>query len=125
MRRLRSHILVRSAWLLMALHIFNCSVDTPDAQPDGQAEDLSINDMESIVEVVCEQMLDMENAVPEHDEPDGDGQQLKKSLNLYRDPVFCAVLLATHSSEILLRHPATDGWAGLPCPQPAPPPPWG
>jgi phosphate uptake regulator len=54
----------------MAVHILNCSVDTPDAQPDSIAEDLSYNDIESISELVLEQILGFEDAIAEHDEHD-------------------------------------------------------
>jgi hypothetical protein len=45
------------------------SVDTPDAQPESVAEDLTVNDMESIVEIVLEKGLGIDNALEEHDEP--------------------------------------------------------
>lgn len=58
--------------ILMALHIFNISVDTPDADPDSKPEDLSYNDMESVVEIILEKCLDYDNAIAEHDEADED-----------------------------------------------------
>ena len=70
----------------MAVHIFNCSVDTPDAQPDSVPEDLSYNDMESIVEIVLEKVLDIKDAVAEHDEndtEDGNSFDLKKEIVYY------------------------------------------
>jgi len=54
----------------MAVYIFNFSVDAPDAQPDYVSEDLSYNDMESVVEILLEQVLGFENAIAEHDEKD-------------------------------------------------------
>ena len=64
----------------MALHIFNISVDTPDAQPESVPEDLSINDMESVVEIVLEKGLGIDNAIAEHDEPDeSDAQNFEMS----------------------------------------------
>lgn len=66
----RKHIVTKFFWFLMALHILNLSVDSPDPQPDSVPEDLSINDMESIVEIILEQMLDIEDAVPETDDDD-------------------------------------------------------
>lgn len=54
----------------MAIHILNCSIDTPDAQPDSVAEDLSYNDIESISELVLEQFLGLDNAIAEHEEHD-------------------------------------------------------
>lgn len=69
----------------MALIILNCSVDNPDAQPDCVAEDLSFNDMESIVEIVLEEGIGIKNAIPEHDEPDDEGSNstVKKTIDFY------------------------------------------
>ena len=70
----------------MAAHIFNCSVDTPDAQPDNVPEDLSYNDMESVVEVVLENFFEIQDAIAEHDEndtDDGGSFEVKKPFNFY------------------------------------------
>ncbi|GAB3221557.1 hypothetical protein [Spirosoma arcticum] len=68
-------VLHRLFCLLMALHVINMSVDAPDgyarrALQGEQREDLSVNDMESLSELVLEECLGMTDAVPEHDEPD-------------------------------------------------------
>jgi hypothetical protein len=68
----------------MALHVINCSVDAPDPQPENIPEDLSYNDMESIVEIVLEQVLKIENAISEKDDVDTDGDNglnLKKGFD--------------------------------------------
>ncbi len=61
-------------------------------------EDLSINEMETIAEIVAEQILDIENCFPEHDEPFEDGsipveniKQLNQYLPIYHqlNPVIC------------------------------------
>lgn len=70
MEFLRKHIIFRYFWVFMALHVLNCSVDAPDALPDCVPENLSFNDIESISELVLEQILGFENAVEEHEEPD-------------------------------------------------------
>ena len=72
MQAFRQHIIFRLFWLFMAVHIFNCSVDTPDAQPDYVPEDLTYNDMESVVEVLLENVFDIQDAIAEHDENDAD-----------------------------------------------------
>jgi hypothetical protein len=54
----------------MALHILNCSIDSPDPLPECISEDLSINDIESISELIIEDFLGFENAIAEHDEQD-------------------------------------------------------
>lgn len=68
----------------------------PDAQPDYVPEDLTINDQETVVELVLEQVLDIDNAIAEHDENDEDNAQsfeLSKDFKLYTPP---ANLLAIH-----------------------------
>jgi len=70
MQFLRKHIVFRSFWLLMAFHVLNCSIDTPDAQPDSVPENLAYNDIESITELVMEKILGFENAFDEHEEHD-------------------------------------------------------
>jgi hypothetical protein len=86
MKFIRSHISFRLLWLLLALHIFNCSIDAPDGQPAGEPEDLSVNDIESVLELVLEKALLIENAISEYDEHDADdegGISLKKGVNSY------------------------------------------
>jgi len=77
----------------MALHIFNCSVDTPDPEPDSVSEDLSFNDMESVVEIILEQVFGIDNAIAEHDEPDEDanGFTIKKGLDVYNYKPFIKI----------------------------------
>jgi hypothetical protein len=68
----------------MAFHVFNISVDMPDAQPDYLPEDLTINDMESVIEIVLEKCLGIENAVVERDETGDESEtiQLLKEFQL-------------------------------------------
>lgn len=84
MKFFRSNIISRIFCILMAIHIFNLSVDTKDAAPDCIAEDLSINDQETVVEIVLEKVLGIDNAIAEQDEPDQeDGGSLDfKKINL-------------------------------------------
>lgn len=56
----------------MAIYLFNFSIDSRDAHSDSVAEDLSVNDIESIYEFLSESVLGIENAVEEHDERDQD-----------------------------------------------------
>lgn len=73
---LRSHIVSRCLRLILALHILNCSVDTFDLHSNAVSENLSHNDMESIVEIMLEGVLQIDNAFAEHDEQDGEGDGL-------------------------------------------------
>ena len=60
----------RLFWFLMALHILNLSVDPIDPQPIHVPENLGYNEMESIVEIVLELVLNIENAIPEQEDDD-------------------------------------------------------
>jgi hypothetical protein len=69
----------------------------PDANPDDVAEDLTINDQETFVELVLEKCIGIDNAIEEHDEPGDESQNLEiiKEFQLY-----------TQSHEqILFNHP--------------------
>jgi len=87
----------------MALHIINCCVDTPDLQPDGEPEDLSINDPESVIEIVLENVFHIENAIPEHDEPDNEGLAIVKVMfNHYVPPVQPVNIIQTNADTYIL-----------------------
>lgn len=72
MKVFRQHTYIRFLWLAMALHILNVSVDTTDMLPMHLPEDLSINDRESLIELLLEDMLGFQEAVGEHDEADSE-----------------------------------------------------
>jgi hypothetical protein len=55
---------------LLALHIFNFSIDPRDPHPDNIPEDLSFNDIESITEFLTEVVFGWANVFEEHDEHD-------------------------------------------------------
>ncbi len=57
---------------LLAIYLLNFSVDSRDMHPDHVAEDLSLNDIESVVEFALEVVFGIEGAVGEHDENDQD-----------------------------------------------------
>ncbi len=54
----------------MGFYLLNISVDTADLNPNYLPEDLSINDQESIIELVIEQVLGFEDAIKEYDDND-------------------------------------------------------
>jgi hypothetical protein len=62
--------LARIFSVIMALHIFNLSMDGRDANPDSVPEDLTFNDIESITEFFAEVVFNFTNAFEEHDEAD-------------------------------------------------------
>lgn len=92
-KRNRSWILYQMFCLLMALHVINLSIDTPDHyvcySEDGEAhEDPTINDMESLIEFVLEEGFGLDNVIPEHDEPDEDSDLTKLNQDYFFTPTF-------------------------------------
>ena len=65
--------LVRYFWCVLGLYLLNISVDATDSLYAGKTEDLSINNQESIIEIVIEKALGYDNAIAEQD--DNDNQQ--------------------------------------------------
>ena len=78
----RKHTGIRIFWGLIALYMLNICVDSPDLFPN-QPENLNINDQESVIELVVEQVLDLGNVIPEYDDNDTeDHTSSKTSVNL-------------------------------------------
>lgn len=76
MQQIRQNIFVRLLCGLVGVAILNLSVDSPDLHENIVPEDLSYNDVESIVEWILEDFCQIENAIPEHDDND-DNNSLK------------------------------------------------
>ncbi len=66
----------------MGLYLLNISADTADPHPTHIPEDLSINDQESIIEVVVETILGFEDAFQEYDDPDTEGHDKKPTVRI-------------------------------------------
>ncbi len=66
----------------MGLFLLNISVDSADPNPEYIPEDLSINDQESIVEIVAEQVLGYEDAFKEYDENDTEEHNKKSNVKI-------------------------------------------
>ena len=79
---MRNSVFVTLLWGLMGLVLLNISVDTPDPYPQFIPEDLSINDPESIVEIVVEEILGYEDAIKEYDDHDTQDQGKKGNLKI-------------------------------------------
>ncbi|MBT8186790.1 MAG: hypothetical protein KJO73_03800 [Croceitalea sp.] len=80
--RIRNSIFTKFLWGLMGLYLLNISVDTADPNPEHIPEDLSINDQESIVEIVVEKVLGFENAIREYDDHDTEDHNKKKNVKI-------------------------------------------
>lgn len=111
---------------MMALYIFNFSVDTPDGQPRGVPEDLSVNDMESVVEIVLEKALNIENAIAEHDEKDNDEGTvciIKKEVNLFFSNAYEFAQLPVEETPVVSTPEYIEPFFVEYCPENSPPPP--
>lgn len=79
---LRQHIILKCLWGFLALHFLNVSIDVPDRNPEYVAENLSINDQESIIELVVEKFFGFENAFAEYDDTDQEDHTKKSTIQL-------------------------------------------
>lgn len=95
---LRKSKTIKLVWFILAVHILNSSIDPPDIMPDSVPENLNINEIESIAELVAEDILNMENALPEHDEHDSeDGTSLdSKKVCTYSEQRLTKLSLSGH-----------------------------
>ncbi|MCC4213062.1 hypothetical protein [Leeuwenhoekiella parthenopeia] len=66
----------------MGLYLLNISVDPIDPNPEHIAEDLSINDQESIIEIVFEKVLGYEDAIKEYDDHDTEDHTKKAHVKI-------------------------------------------
>lgn len=60
-------------WITL-FQVSNLSIDAPENEPEYYKEDLTFNEMESVVEIFLEVVLCMEDALPENQDND-DGQE--------------------------------------------------
>ena len=81
--QIRNSVFTKILWGLMGLYLLSISVDTADPNPEHIPEDLSINDQESIIEIVVEKILGYENAIEEYD--DNDTEEHNKNTNVKID----------------------------------------
>lgn len=66
----------------MGFYLLNISVDSADPNPEHIPEDLSINDQESIIEIVVEKVLGYEDAIKEYDDYDTEDHNKKKNVKI-------------------------------------------
>lgn len=105
-RKLRNGFLIRGVTALMGLVFLNGMVDPPDLYSEAVAEDLSYNEMESILELVVECVLQYENFFEEYDDDDAGKTLLKKrpSLDVFMPPNFSLLVL----NHLYCRNPWTE-----------------
>lgn len=80
--QLRNTAFTRILWGFMGLYLLNISVDSADPNPEHIPEDLSINDQESIIEIVFEKILGYEDAFEEYDDRDAEDHNKKTNVKI-------------------------------------------
>lgn len=66
----------------MGLYLLNISVDTADPNHEHIPEDLTINDQESIIEIIVEHILGYEDAIKEYDDNDTEDHNKKTNIKI-------------------------------------------
>ncbi|MES2650607.1 MAG: hypothetical protein V4663_02650 [Bacteroidota bacterium] len=83
MRKLSNIKPLKFLWILMALYLLNCSVDTTGLFVSAlESNSIVQNDQESIIEIVVEQFLGFEQAIPECADNDMDQKATLKKAQL-------------------------------------------
>ena len=88
MRVNKVHIGLRIMWVLMALHIFNFSIDNPHTLFEHSKVDSDFEEVDSVVELVLEDVLNIDNAIPEHHSktPLSHKFNVKKFVMIFEEP---------------------------------------
>lgn len=107
-RRNSISLVSRVTSFILALYVLNFSVDTRDNQPNWVGEDLSHNDIESFVELALEVVLDVENAVPEHEEQDDDDGSSFEFKKFCCMPLLSSIIGYTHTRQVKNFTPYTE-----------------
>ena len=81
-KQIRNSVYTKILWGVMGLYLLNISADMADPHPAHIPENLSINDQESIIEVVVEQILGYEDVFQEYDDPDTEGNNKKTTAGI-------------------------------------------
>lgn len=93
MKIIRQHFLTRFLCGLVAAIVLNLSVDAPDLHDNSVPEDLTYNDIESVIEWVVEDVCHIENAFPEHEDDDQNSPfKLDKKIEFFYESQFAATI---------------------------------
>jgi len=106
--QIRNSVFTKFLWGLMGLYLLNISVDTADPNPEHIAENLSINDQESIIEIVLEKVLGYENAIEEYDDNDTEDHNKKTNVKIDLTNHYITELVLNKESIISTRQNFPD-----------------
>lgn len=123
MHHLRNNTASRWLVLFVVAVIFNLSIDPPDREAPGMPEDLSVNEIESFVELVAEQWLAIEDFLPEHDESDDSGFA-KKGFDYRCTRTANLLALPELRTVAVINYPFSEHFTVQYEPEPRVPPPW-
>lgn len=87
----------------MGLYFLNISVDVADPHPEHVMEDLSYNDQESIIELVVEKVMGVEDCFPEYDDHDMEDHNKRTSVKLVLALHYLSKIHIQHSSDVTAR----------------------
>jgi hypothetical protein len=106
--QIRNSVFAKILWGLLALHLLNISVDTADPNPEYIPEDLSINDQESVIEIVLEKVLGYENAIKEYDDHDTEDHNKKTNVKIDLTTHHIVEIVLNKESKITARQNFPD-----------------
>lgn len=106
--QIRNSVFTKFLWGLMGLYLLNISVDTADPNPEHIPEDLSINDQESIIEIVLEKVLGYEDAIKEYDDHDTEDHNKKTNVKIDLTNHYIAEIVLNQESIITTRQNFPD-----------------
>jgi len=92
----------------MGLYLLNISVDTADPKPEHIPEDLSINDQESILEIVFEKVLGYEDAFKEYDDHDKEDHNIKTNVKIDLTTHYIAEIVLNQKAIVTARQNFPD-----------------
>ncbi len=92
----------------MGFYLLNISVDSPDIHPEYIPEDLTINDLESVIEIVFEQVLGFEDTFKEYDDHDTEDHNNKTNTKIDLTTHNTNELFSSQKSIITARKKFSD-----------------
>jgi hypothetical protein len=101
MKKIRQYNILKTIWIVMALHILNFSIDAPDVLNENITEDLSYNEIESFAEWIAEDILNIKNAFSESDEQ---GDEESGFIKKYVEITFYKVIFQDEAKPLLLNY---------------------
>ncbi|MEL1245237.1 hypothetical protein AAEO56_13250 [Flavobacterium sp. DGU11] len=109
MKTNKVHIYQRILWALIALHILNFSIDNPHTLRDSDVVDEDFEEVDSVVELVLENVIHIENAIPEHHtkSPVGHKLNLKKTTWIFPQQQEDLVFESVHQPNFRVVLPDT------------------